>query len=253
MMSSRTEDSSMKVIINGIDGAMGKILSRIIAETDDMEVIAGVTPTGADGAFLKMDDYQGPADMVIDFSHHSVTKELMDYCVAHKLPVVVCTTGQTEDEMQYIADAAASIPVFKSANMSVGVALVAKVVKEVAAKFGKCDVEIVETHHNRKVDAPSGTALMLADAVIEARPELHYNTGRSGQAKRQPDEIGISAVRMGNIVGTHEVMFGTASQTISITHQAHDRALFADGAVAAARFLAGKPAGMYDMNDLLAD
>jgi len=243
----------MKVIINGIDGAMGKILSRIIAETDDMEVIAGVTPTGADGAFLKMDDYQGPADMVIDFSHHSVTKELMDYCVAHKLPVVVCTTGQTEDEMQYIADAAASIPVFKSANMSVGVALVAKVVKEVAAKFGKCDVEIVETHHNRKVDAPSGTALMLADAVIEARPELHYNTGRSGQAKRQPDEIGISAVRMGNIVGTHEVMFGTASQTISITHQAHDRALFADGAVAAARFLAGKPAGMYDMNDLLAD
>lgn len=252
-MSSRTEDSSMKVIINGIDGAMGKILSRIIAETDDMEVIAGVTPTGADGAFLKMDDYQGPADMVIDFSHHSVTKELMDYCVAHKLPVVVCTTGQTEDEMQYIADAAASIPVFKSANMSVGVALVAKVVKEVAAKFGKCDVEIVETHHNRKVDAPSGTALMLADAVIEARPELHYNTGRSGQAKRQPDEIGISAVRMGNIVGTHEVMFGTASQTISITHQAHDRALFADGAVAAARFLAVKPAGMYDMNDLLAD
>lgn len=252
-MSSRTEDSSMKVIINGIDGAMGKMLSRIIAETDDMEVIAGVTPTGADGAFLKMDDYQGPADMVIDFSHHSVTKELMDYCVAHKLPVVVCTTGQTEDEMQYIADAAASIPVFKSANMSVGVALVAKVVKEVAAKFGKCDVEIVETHHNRKVDAPSGTALMLADAVIEARPELHYNTGRSGQAKRQPDEIGISAVRMGNIVGTHEVMFGTASQTISITHQAHDRALFADGAVAAARFLAGKPAGMYDMNDLLAD
>ena len=243
----------MKVIINGIDGAMGKILSRIIAETDDMEVIAGVTPTGADGAFLKMDDYQGPADMVIDFSHHSVTKELMDYCVAHKLPVVVCTTGQTEDEMQYIADGAASIPVFKSANMSVGVALVAKVVKEVAAKFGKCDVEIVETHHNRKVDAPSGTALMLADAVIEARPELHYNTGRSGQAKRQPDEIGISAVRMGNIVGTHEVMFGTASQTISITHQAHDRALFADGAVAAARFLAGKPAGMYDMNDLLAD
>jgi len=243
----------MKVIINGIDGAMGKILSRIIAETDDMEVIAGVTPTGADGAFLKMDDYQGPADMVIDFSHHSVTKELMDYCVAHKLPVVVCTTGQTEDEMQYIADAAASIPVFKSANMSVGVALVAKVVKEVAAKFGKCDVEIVETHHNRKIDAPSGTALMLADAVIEARPELHYNTGRSGQAKRQPDEIGISAVRMGNIVGTHEVMFGTASQTISITHQAHDRALFADGAVAAARFLAGKPAGMYDMNDLLAD
>ena len=108
-------------------------------------------------------------------------------------------------------------------------------------------------HHNRKVDAPSGTALMLADAVMEARPELHVNSGRSGMAKREPDEIGISAVRMGNIVGTHEVMFGTANQTITITHQAHDRALFADGAIDAARFLAGKPAGLYDMDDLLAD
>ena len=111
----------------------------------------------------------------------------------------------------------------------------------------------METHHNRKVDAPSGTAIMLADAIREARPELHYNLGRSGMAKREPDEIGISAVRMGNIVGTHEVMFGTNTQTITIAHQAHDRALFADGAVAEARFLAGKPAGLDDMDDLLAD
>ena len=137
--------------------------------------------------------------------------------------------------------------------MSVGVAITAKAVREIAAKFGGCEVEIVEMHHNRKVDAPSGTALMLADAVMEARPELHVNSGRSGMAKREPDEIGISAVRMGNIVGTHEVMFGTANQTITITHQAHDRALFADGAIDAARFLAGKPAGLYDMDDLLAD
>ena len=228
----------MKVIINGSDGAMGMILARVIAQTDDMEVIAGVTPTGADGAYLTLDAYQGPADMVIDFSHHTVTKDLMDYCVKRGLPAVVCTTGQTEEEMAYIAKAAESIPVFKSANMSVGVALVAKIVKEVAAKFGACDIEIVETHHNRKVDA---------------RPELHYNLGRSGMAKREPDEIGISAVRMGNIVGTHEVMFGTNTQTITVAHQAHDRALFADGAVAAAKFLAGKPAGFYNMDDLLAD
>ena len=192
----------MKVIINGSDGAMGTILARVIAQTDDMEVIAGVTPTGADGAYLTMDDYQGPADMVIDFSHHTVTTDLMDYCVKRGLPAVVCTTGQTEEEMAYITKAADSIPVFKSANMSVGVALVAKVVKE---------------------------------------------------AKREPDEIGISAIRMGNIVGTHEVMFGTNTQTITVAHQAHDRALFADGAVAAARFLAGKPAGLYNMDDLLAD
>lgn len=242
----------MKVIINGIDGAMGSILARIIGQTDDMEVVAGVTPTGA-GDYLTMDGYQGPADMVIDFSHHAGTKPLMDYCVEKNLSVVVCTTGQTDEEMEYIAKAAESIPVFKSANMSVGVALTARIVREIAAKFGACDVEIVETHHNRKVDAPSGTAIMLADAVREARPELHYNLGRAGNAKREPDEIGISAVRMGNIVGTHEVMFGTNNQTITVTHQAHDRALFADGAVSAARFLAGKPAGMYNMDDLLDD
>ena len=243
----------MKVIINGIDGAMGTILAGVIAGTSDMEVIAGVTPTGADGAYLTLDAYQGPADMVIDFSHHSCTTDLMDYCVERNLPVVVCTTGQTEEELAYIAEASKSVPVFKSANMSVGVAITAKVVKEIAAKFSDYDVEILEIHHNRKADAPSGTAIMLADAVREARPDLHCNMGRSGMAKREPDEIGISAVRMGNIVGTHEVMFGTNTQTITVTHQAHDRALFADGAVAAARFLAGKPAGLYNMEDLLAD
>lgn len=243
----------MKVIINGIDGAMGQILARIVEQTEDMELVAGITPTGADGAYLTPSEYTGPADVMIDFSHHEGTEAMMDYCMSRGLPVVVCTTGQTEDEMEMIAKASESIPVFKSANMSVGVALVAKVVNEIAGKFGNCDIEIVETHHNRKVDAPSGTALMLADAVKDARPELHYNLGRSGNCKREPNEIGINAVRMGNIVGTHEVMFGTNTQTITVTHQALDRALFADGAVDAARFIVGKPAGLYDMNDLLSD
>lgn len=243
----------MDVIINGIDGAMGKKLVAAIEKTDDMKVIAGVTPTGADGAYLKPSDYNGPADVMIDFSHHDGTVSMIDYCVSRGLPVVVCTTGQSDEEMEYIRNAAKSIPVFKSANMSLGVALVAKLVREVSAKFGSCDIEIVEAHHNRKVDAPSGTALMLADAVRDARPELHYNTGRSGMSKREPDEIGINAIRMGNVVGMHEVMFGTDNQTITIKHEAHDRALFADGAVAAARFLCGKPAGLYDMNDLVAE
>jgi len=243
----------IRVIINGASGAMGNILSQVIDRTDDMEVVAGAALGGEGGFYSKLEEYQGPADIVIDFSHHSDTVPLMDYCVSRGLPAVVCTTGQTEEEMEYIAKAAESIPVFKSANMSVGVTLTAKIVREVAAKFGACDIEILEIHHNRKVDAPSGTAIMLADAVREARPELHYNLGRSGMAKREPDEIGISAVRMGNIVGTHEVMFGTNTQTITISHQAHDRALFADGAVAAAGFLLGKPAGLYNMDDLLAD
>ena len=242
----------MKVIVNGVDGAMGTILAKIISESEDMELVAGITPTGA-GDFLSPDEYQGPADMVIDFSHHEGTVPLMDYCVKRNLPAVVCTTGQTEEEMEYIRKASESIPVFKSANMSLGVALTARLVREVAAKFAGCEIEIIEKHHNRKVDAPSGTALMLADAAKEARPELHYNLGRSGNAKREPNEIGINAVRMGNIVGTHEVMFGTNNQTITITHEAHDRALFADGAVAAARFLAEKPAGLYNMDDLVAE
>ena len=239
-------------MINGIDGAMGKILAGVIDRTEDMEVSAGVTPTGADGAFRSPDEYQGPADVVIDFSHHDGTRALMDYCVSRSLPVVVCTTGQTDEEMALIEAASRTIPVFKSANMSVGVALTCKIVKEIASRFEGCDIEIVETHHNRKVDAPSGTAIMLAEAAVEARPGLHYNTGRSGQAKREPDEIGISSVRMGNIVGTHEVMFGTNTETITVTHQAHDRALFADGAVRAARFLVNQPAGLYNMDDLLA-
>ncbi len=243
----------IKAAINGIDGAMGVILAGCIAKTDDMEVVAGITPTGADGAYLKPADFTGEADVLIDFSHHSCTSELMEYCVGRGLPAVVCTTGQTPEEMECIRKASETIPVFKSANMSVGVAITARVVKEIAAKFGGCEIEIVETHHDRKADAPSGTALMLADAVIEARPELHINCGRSGMAKREPDEIGISAVRMGNIAGIHEVMFGTNTQTITVTHQAHDRALFAEGAIAAARFLVGMPAGLYNMEDLLAD
>ncbi|MBQ3428893.1 MAG: 4-hydroxy-tetrahydrodipicolinate reductase [Mogibacterium sp.] len=243
----------IRVIINGASGAMGKLLSQTIDRTEGMEVAAGAALNGEGGFYSKLEEYQGPADIVIDFSHHSDTVPLMDYCVSRGLPAVVCTTGQTEEELEYITKAAESIPVFKSANMSVGVALTAKIVREVAAKFGACDIEILEIHHNRKVDAPSGTAIMLADAVREARPELHYNLGRSGMAKREADEIGISAVRMGNIVGTHEVMFGTNTQTITISHQAHDRALFADGAVAAAKFLLGKPAGLYNMDDLLAD
>jgi 4-hydroxy-tetrahydrodipicolinate reductase len=137
--------------------------------------------------------------------------------------------------------------------MSVGVALVAKLVNEVAEKFSGSEIEIVEAHHNRKVDAPSGTAIMLADAAKKARPDSVYVQGRAGHAKRENREIGINSIRMGNIVGMHEVMFGTNTQTITIKHEAHDRALFADGAIDAAKFLAGKEAGMYNMNDLLGE
>ncbi len=241
----------MKIIVNGAAGHMGRILCGIIEKADDLELAARVDFSGADGTYRNLSDFTGEADMVIDFSNHLGTNALVEYCVARQLPVVVCTTGQTPEELAASEAASQQIPVFRSANMSVGVALLAKLVQEVAEKFGGCDIEIVETHHNRKVDAPSGTAILLADAVRAGRPGLHDHVGRAGHAKREPDEIGIHAIRRGNVVGTHEVIFGTNNQTITLTHEAHDRALFADGAVDAARFLAGKPAGMYNMNDLL--
>ena len=175
----------------------------------------------------------------------------MDYCVGRNLPLVAATTGYTEEEFQAIRAGAEKVPVFQSYNMSIGVALLARLVGQAAAIFGGCDVEIVEAHHNRKADAPSGTALLLADAVKAQRPDAEYVFGRHGQHKRQPNEIGIHSLRMGNVVGEHEVIFSTDSQTITLKHQAHDRALFAEGALTAAAFLVGKPAGLYHMDDLL--
>ncbi|MFC2662428.1 MAG: 4-hydroxy-tetrahydrodipicolinate reductase [Eubacterium sp.] len=242
-----------KVIVTGAAGHMGKIVERLVEEAPDMEVAARVSPSGNDGTLQHLEDYTGDADLVIDFSHHAGTKELMDYCTAHKLPAVVATTGQTDEEKEMIRKAAEQIPVFYSANMSVGVAFLTKIVKLAAQVFPDADVEIVEAHHNRKLDAPSGTALMLADAVKEVRPDAEYHCGRSGHCKREKNEIGISSIRMGNVVGEHEVFFNTGSQTIKLQHSAHDRALFAEGALDAARFLLKQQTGLYGMDDLMAD
>ena len=175
------------------------------------------------------------ADVIIDFSHHSMTGALLDYAEAKKLPVVLATTGQTDEEKARIAEAAKTIPVFLAANYSLGIAT----------------LEIVEQHHDRKLDAPSGTALALFNAVKEVRPEAVANCGRSGMAKRTQDEIGIHAIRMGNIVGVHEVMIGTQNERITLKHEAFSRGVFAEGSLKAAAFLVGKTPGMYDMKDLL--
>ncbi len=240
----------MKIIVNGAAGHMGRILTDIIESTDDLEVAARADVSAPEG-MTTLSEYQGEADVVIDFSHHLGTQELLHYCREHKLPVVIATTGQTEEEKALMAEAAQEIPVFHSANMSVGVALVGKIAQEVTKAFGHCDIEIVETHHNRKVDAPSGTALLLAEKIRQVKPELQIHCGRSGQAKRESNEIGIQAVRRGNVVGTHEIMFGTNNQTITIQHEAHDRALFADGAVDVARWLVNQPIGYYTMDDYI--
>ncbi len=190
-------------------------------------------------------------DCIVDFSHHSAISDILNYALKTGTPVVVATTGHTESEISLIKTAAESIPVFHSGNMSLGIALLMELAKTTAAAMPEAEIEIIEKHHNRKLDAPSGTALMLANAIKEVRPGAYTNLGRSGQGKRTPAEIGIHAIRMGNIVGEHEVIIGTPNQTITLKHEAHSRALFAEGGLAAAEFLTACPAGLYDMKSIV--
>ena len=192
-------------------------------------------------------------DCIIDFSHHSAAPSLLEFARERGIPTVVATTGHTDEEMEAIRAAALDIPVFHSANMSLGVALLVELAKSAALAMPEAEIEIIEKHHNRKLDAPSGTALMIADAIMEVRPDSYTNLGRSGQGKRTREEIGIHAIRMGNIVGEHEVIVGTPNQTITLKHEAHSRALFAEGAIAAAAFILSRSAGLYDMKSLVSD
>ncbi|MDR1136174.1 MAG: 4-hydroxy-tetrahydrodipicolinate reductase [Clostridiales Family XIII bacterium] len=241
----------MNVIVCGAAGRMGREVICLIEKSAGLSLAAAVDPAGGEGIYQTLRDYTGPADVMVDFSHHSAIREITAYCETRNLPLVVAATGHTQEETELIQLAATRIPVFMSANMSVGVALLAMLVKQAAAVFHDCDVEIVETHHNRKADAPSGTALLLADIVKSERPDALYVCGREGNHKRKSNEIGIHSLRMGNVAGEHEVIFSTDSQTISLKHQAHDRVLFAEGAVAAAKFIVGKPNGLYRMEDML--
>ena len=191
------------------------------------------------------------ADCVIDFSNHSATGELLSFCVAQNLPLVLATTGQTDDEKVAISNAAQEIPLFFSANMSVGIAVLADLAQRAAAAFPAADIEIVEIHHNRKLDVPSGTALLLAKKIQNVRNNSVLLVGRHENGKRTPQEIGIHSLRLGNEVGTHEILISTGNETLTLTHKAESRALFADGALRAALWLCGKPAGLYNMQDLM--
>lgn len=245
----------MKVIVYGVTGRMGQEVARLAKEgARGASLHAGVDLGGNDSGFpcfATLEQVPTGADCIIDFSHHSATKALLTYARKAKLPVVLCTTGHTDKEQAMIGEAAKEIPIFFSANMSMGVALLAEFAKKTAALYPQANIEIVEIHHNRKLDAPSGTALMIAKAIQQVLDKATLKLGRSGQAKRDPNEIGIHAVRMGNIVGTHEVLVGTDTETITLKHEAHSRSLFADGAMAAAEFLCKQPAGLYKMQDMI--
>lgn len=231
---------------------MGKAVCEQVLDGESGDVICAEIDKMAPDIVLKnIADYKEEADIIIDFSHHSATKELVAYAVGRKLPIVICTTGQTEDEIALIHEAAKSVPVFFSANMSLGIAVMYDFARRAAALFPDADIEVVEAHHNRKLDAPSGTAKLLCDALCEARPNAKLVYGRHGMAKREKNEIGVHSLRHGNEVGMHEIIISTDYQTITLKHNAHSREVFAEGAISAARYIFGKENGLYDMQSIM--
>lgn len=238
----------MRAVICGANGAMGKLICGILGE----EVVGRVSIDGENGVPRTFDELGSlQADVVIDFSHHTAAPEVIRYAKRIGAAAVIGTTGHTPEEKQLIQQAAEDIPVFYSGNMSLGIAVLCRLAREAAGYFPDADIEIVEVHHNRKVDAPSGTAHMLFEAVRQARPQATEHCGRAGEGKRTKDEIGISSLRLGSVVGIHEVIIHTGTQCLTLKHEAVTRAMLADGAVDAARFMAGKPRGMYNMESLL--
>ena len=246
----------MKFILNGICGRMGSVLYSTVSDGyRDAEIVAGVDINSAEDiavpCYTSLDGVKETADCIIDYSNHACTKQLLEYAVSKKLPVVIATTGQTEEELELIKAAANEIPIFFAANMSLGVSLLVELAKITAKTMPDADIEIVEKHHNRKLDAPSGTALMIANALKQVREKANFVLGRNGFAKREKNDIGIHAVRIGNIIGEHEVIIGTDYETITLKHEAHSRALFAQGAIVAAEFLIKQSAGLYSMHDMI--
>lgn len=238
----------MKAVICGANGAMGKLICGILGS----EVAGRVSLLGEDGAAKTFEELGCvEADVVIDFSHHSAIYDVLAYAQKIGAAAVIGTTGHNAEEKAAIFAAAEEIPVFYSGNMSLGIAVLCRLAKEAAKFFPDADIEIVEVHHNRKVDAPSGTAMMLFDAIKEVRPEAVANCGRSGECRRTKEEIGISSLRMGTVVGVHEVHIHTGSQCLTLRHEAVTRNMLAEGAVDAARFMVGKGKGLYRMENML--
>ena len=250
----------IQVIMNGCNGKMGQCITGICKDDPEIEIVAGIDVY--DGikndypVFSRIGECGVKADVIIDFSNASAVDELLNYCEVTHMPVVLCTTGLSEEQLERVEKVSQSAAVLKSANMSLGVNTLMELLKKAALVFAPAgfDMEIVEKHHNQKVDAPSGTALALADSMNEALDNAYnYKYDRSQvREKRDKYEIGISAVRGGSIVGEHEVIFAGQDEVIEFKHTAYSKAVFAKGAVEAAKFLAGKPAGRYDMADVIA-
>lgn len=246
-----------KIIMNGCNGKMGQVISRIVAEDEACQIVAGfdIADNGTNPypVYTNPTEFDGEADVVIDFSHPDSLEGLLTYCKSRKLPVIVATTGLSNQQKNIMEAASESIPVFFSANMSLGINLLIDLAKKATKLLGESfDIEIIEKHHNQKIDAPSGTALAIADAIAEDMDAEYVYDRHTSRKKRKKSEIGIHAVRGGTIVGEHTVIFAGTDEIIELKHQAASKEIFAVGAVKAAKFLAGKAPGMYCMNDLIA-
>lgn len=248
-----------KAIMHGCNGKMGQTIAGLVAEDAEMELVAGVDAYDEGKnpfpVFTNIEQCDVPADVVIDFSAAPAVDGLLAYCVSRQIPCVLCTTGLSEEQLKKVEEASGKVAILKSANMSLGINMLMKLLKEAATILVPAgfDVEIVEKHHKLKVDAPSGTALALGDSIKEVLDgEYEYVYDRSGRRQKRPKtEIGFSAVRGGTIVGDHDVIFAGADEVITFSHSSYSKAVFGKGAVQAAKFLKGKPAGMYQMSDVI--
>ena len=249
----------VRVILYGCNGAMGQVITNLVSEQKEVEIVAGIDihPIEKNGypVYSSLKECTIEADVIVDFTSAAAIDVLLDYCEIHGMPLVLCSTGLSDLQIQKVEQCAKKTAILRSANMSLGVNLLLKLVKDGARTLGEAgfDIEIVEKHHNRKLDAPSGTALSLADSINEELANTYeYIYDRSGRRIQRPaKEIGLSAVRGGTIVGEHDVIFAGADEVITFSHTAYSKAVFGKGAIQAAKFLAGKPAGRYDMSDVI--
>ena len=249
----------VRAIMHGCNGRMGRVVSELVKADDGIEFVAGVDSyTGRTNdypVFESIDKCEVEADVIIDFSNASAVDGLLDYCVEKQVPVVLCSTGLSEEQLQKVEEASEKVAVLKSANMSLGINLLLKLLQSATKVLAPAgfDIELVEKHHNQKLDAPSGTAIALVDSINESMDNTYeYVYDRSQvRKKREAKEIGISAVRGGTIVGEHEVIYAGTDEVIEFKHTAYSRTVFGKGAVEAAKFLAGKEAGRYDMSDVI--
>ena len=249
----------VKIIMHGCNGHMGQVISGIVEKDPDAEIVAGIdiADQGKNSypVFTDIDACQVEADAIIDFSSAKATDKLLEYSAARQIPVVLCSTGLSQEQLAKVEETSRKVAVLKSANMSLGINTLLKLVQDAARVLAAAgfDMEIVEKHHRLKLDAPSGTALALADSINEAMDnQYHYVYDRSQKREKRDDkEIGISAVRGGTIVGEHEIIFAGQDEVIEFKHTAYSKAIFGKGAVEAAKFLAGKQAGRYDMSDVI--